>query len=602
MMKRYIPVVLALLLLGGCAGNMAPDMEPVQTTQSGKEETTLYAPGSAVEQQTQGAVTMYPLPAGEYTALFAMGDRLVLVSGNEEKKLLVLTGEGGIPSAPVSVPDGFSLDGIWQSTHNGLMYYDATGKQAVMLDTQLGESKRIDLPELDGAPVFSQDGSRIYYCKGNEIRALELELGIDRLIRTHSCRSQILKGSLLAGKVLICQLEDENRQQRLLYLSAETGESLSDDQNVLSLESGDSYYLASRQEGTLTQKLVGTMDGRPMSLMMGEGQTLRSALSMNGLVGCKTGEDRCLELSYYDLQEGKLTASVKVRGVGTPEHYLADKWSGSIWFLSQDPATNTPALFRWKVSKSCLENGPACVTTWYDASAPDTAGISRLKTRADKLGSTYGVSVRIWQDAVKKTDRYILEAEHQTTAISGALDELETVLSSYPEKFLSKSAGNKIRICIVRSISREITGAQFWSGSDPYILLCVGCDMQEEFAKALSYVVISRTLGNSSKMDGWQSLNPQGFQYGTTPDKSLLEGNTRAFADASAAVSVTEDRASIFWQALRPDNGDLFASDTMQKKLSMLCKAIRDAYSMKKRTEVFPWEQYLQKPIAYVKK
>ena len=291
-----------------------------------------------------------------------------------------------------------------------------------------------------------------------------------------------------------------------------------------------------------------------MTLHTGQGQTLRSALELDGVLGFQTVEDKHLALSFYDLKTGKLGASVTVRGVGTPEHYWADVRGKSIWFLSADPATDLTALFRWDVSKSSVGDGASCVTSWYDAENPDTEGIKQLQSRADKLGKSYGVNIRIWQDALKSNDRYVLEPEHQTTAISEALDELEGVLAAYPEKFLSKSTDSKLRICILRSISREITGAQLWSGSDPYIFLSVGCDMEREFAKALGYVVTSRSLGNITIMDDWQSLNPQEFQYGTTPDKSLLEGQSRAFVDAEAATSVTEDRSRTFWRAMQPNN------------------------------------------------
>jgi hypothetical protein len=34
----------------------------------------------------------------------------------------------------------------------------------------------------------------------------------------------------------------------------------------------------------------------------------------------------------------------------------------------------------------------------------------------------------------------------------------------------------------------------------------------------------------------------------------------------------------------------------------MLCKAIRDAWGLERKTETYPWEQYLEKSIAYKKK
>lgn len=601
-MKRYLAALFAVLLLTGCAGNAQPDLDQTEEFQAVEEKQTLYVPNSAAEQQTNGAVTMYILPREDVTGVAAVGNRLLLKLGTESPLLMTVSPDRGIPSEPIPLPSGFHWDGVWMPTNNGLIYHDAQTHQAVVLDQQLNEWKRIDLPEMDSAPVFTEDNARIFYCRGQEIHALELDLGIDRLIRTHTCHKQSLVGSLLAGKVLICQMEDENGQTRKIYISSENGQSLSEDQGLLSITSGDTYYWASVQEGTLKQQLVGSAEGRPMTLHTGQGQILHSALELDGILGCQAGEDRHLALSFYDLRAGKLGAYVTVRGVGTPEHYWVDGRSKCIWFLSSDPATDLTALFRWNVSNSPVEDGASCVAAWYDAENPDTEGIKQLQSRADKLGKSHGVNIRVWQDALKSNDRYVLEPEHQTTAISEALDELEGVLAAYPENFLRKSTDSKLRICILRSISREITGAQLWSGSDPYIFLSVGCDMKSEFAKAFGYVVTSRSLGNTTIMDDWQSLNPQGFQYGTTPDKSLLEGQSRAFVDQEAAASVTEDRSRTFWQAMQPNNEKLFESETMQKKLTTLSLAIRDAYSVKKRTEVFPWEQYLHTPVAYVKK
>lgn len=535
-MKRMFALLLSLLLLTGCAGNAAPDLEQTQSIPQNTQAEHLYAQGSAVEQQTKGAVTMFPLPDGVYSGLTAIGDRLLLKTEGETPMLTVLAGEQGKLSEPLAYPEGFDWNGVWLSTQNGLIYHDAANAQAVMLDSQLNALKRIDLPQMDGAPVFTYENSRIYYCKGQEIRAWEIDLGIDRLIRTHSCQKQVLTGCYLSGKVISCRLTDENGKEKTLYISAENGQTLSEEQGVLSMTSADTYYWASIQDGTLKQQVVGTIDTAAQTLLTDPEETLHSALPMNGMLGSKTAQDRCLYLSFYDLAAGKKSAAVQIRGVGAPEQYLVDPWSGSVWFLAQDPATNKPALFRWKVVKSSIEDGAACVTTWFDSQNPDTDGLAKLEDRANKLGKAYGVTVRIWQDAVKESDRYILEPEHQTTVISSALDTLEGVLAKYPEKFLSKSASNKIRIGIVRTISQEITGVQFWSGSDPYILLSAGCDMENEFAKALGYAVTSRVLGNTTIMDGWQGLNPEGFQYGAEPDKTLLEGQTRAFVDAESTL------------------------------------------------------------------
>ena len=48
------------------------------------------------------------------------------------------------------------------------------------------------------------------------------------------------------------------------------------------------------------------------------------------------------------------------------------------------------------------------------------------------------------------------------------------------------------------------------------------------------------------------------------------------------------------------DNQELFAQEVMQKKLKLLCEGIREAYNLKKHTEILPWEQYLVESLAYV--
>ena len=66
-------------------------------------------------------------------------------------------------------------------------------------------------------------------------------------------------------------------------------------------------------------------------------------------------------------------------------------------------------------------------------------------------------------------------------------------------------------------------------------------------------------------------------------------------------TSITDDRASIFRFAVEPDNAEMFRAEIMQKKLTMLCVAIRDAWRLENSEETFLWEQYLHEPIAHKK-
>ena len=171
-------------------------------------------------------------------------------------------------------------------------------------------------------------------------------------------------------------------------------------------------------------------------------------------------------------------------------------------------------------------------------------------------------------------------------------------MARYPDRFLYKSTNNVLRICIVRSVDGELKGGHFRWGSNSYIVLAAGCNVQEEFDKAVGYVINSRILGRSPLMDSWTTLNPEGFTYGETADDTYLGGEDQAFPDAIAMNSVTDDRAMVFYHAMNPDNGQMFQSPIMQAKLKMLCQGIRDAWGWENEKEVFPWEQHLNESLA----
>ena len=38
----------------------------------------------------------------------------------------------------------------------------------------------------------------------------------------------------------------------------------------------------------------------------------------------------------------------------------------------------------------------------------------------------------------------------------------------------------------------------------------------------------------------------------------------------------------------------------MKEKLLRVCTAIREAYDLEKKAETYIWEQYMEKPLAYV--
>ena len=117
----------------------------------------------------------------------------------------------------------------------------------------------------------------------------------------------------------------------------------------------------------------------------------------------------------------------------------------------------------------------------------------------------------------------------------------------------------------------------------------------------------SHVIGNSRdyEFDRWNPLNPKEFVYANVadvePNPKYLQGNTRAFVDAEAMTSISEDRRSIIYNAMLENNAEMFQSDTMQAKLHRICIGIREAYDLQKSEKTYLWEQYLKTSLAYVK-
>ena len=592
-MKRILPILLILMLLVGCGKNDADETTQETTPQVviGSNHST-YVADSDIEKTTDGAVRLYDLADHTADVLTQAGDRLLLISTGEETKLTVLSGNDCVIAATLTIPGELS---VWQSTYGGFAYYDTDNNQAVFLDPQLQETQRHQLPdEIMGVPAFSPDGGQIFFCVGQEIRSLDTQMNVTRPIRTLSSNSQTLTGAYLAGDVLSVSMKDDTGEESTLYISTQTGESLSADKNVLTINSYENTYLATRRDGIVNQYIYGTEGSEPQQMNVSESDAAGAA-ELNGVVGY-TVMPEALELGFYDLDSGRKTGSVSIPGNIEPVKILADRWSGCVWILTAD---NT--LLRWDPKLSAVDEERVYTTPIYSADAPDETGLEALQDRVDRMNRAYGVTLRIWQAAVKSSNGYDLVPEYQTAAISDTLDQLEQLLQEFPDNFLYKSVKRTIRICVVRSVDGEMTSAYYWYDKDPFIILSAGVDVRQEFLKAFAYVLDVHVLGNSSMVDLWADLNPEGFTYGAESfDGAWLEGDTRAFADEGAMASVIDDRASVFYQAMKKDNAEMFASEIMQAKLLQLCKAIRDAWRLEQKTESYLWEQYLTESIAYV--
>ena len=129
--------------------------------------------------------------------------------------------------------------------------------------------------------------------------------------------------------------------------------------------------------------------------------------------------------------------------------------------------------------------------------------------------------------------------------------------------------------------------------------ITTGKHSEQALYHELYHVMETHILTKSSALDQWEALNPAGFTYGNMEAMEVyLQGQTRAFADSYSMRSSKEDRARILENAMLSGKEELFRSEYMQRKLTAICQGIREAYGLRKTTEILPWERYLVTPLA----
>lgn len=592
-MKRILILVLALLMLSGCGKNT---QEAPTTAQQPLPPPSWYLPGSHAEKQTEGAVRTYELLlTDKVTGLLGIGDKLLLKSGQE---LTVLSGEEGVLTATLSA----NLEpGQLQPTSQGVAYYDEKTNEMIYLDQKLQVISKVTLPEKpDGTALTAPGGNEIYYCVGGEIRAFDTNLNIARLVKSQLVESQTPEKLYFGDRMLRCTVEQADGRTGTVYLRTDNGETLSTDDSLETLQTYGDHYVALRRDGTVRQTVFGTKDNAPAGLAVPKDVEIVPAVNLGGVVTYKTDDKNTLSIDFYENATGKRSASVTLSGVAEPVDWYADPRGRCLWFAADDTVEGVHMLYRWDIAKSAVSDTANYHATIYTPENPDTDGLAVCEDRAKALNKTHGVDICIFQDAVKQTGDLSVVAEHQTAAINAVLDDLEKILPEYPEKFLRRSVHKDLHLCIVRSVDGGKESAHFYKKSHAYIFLPAGCDVRSQLLKSMGYIVNSRVVSNTSMLDTWTKLNPEGFAYGAGKAE-YLEGDKRAFADMEAMTSVVEDRARIFRYAMEDGNEEMFSSETMQKKLKLLCEGIRKVWKWRKEEVSYPWEQYLKESLAYKK-
>lgn len=613
-MKHLLPLLLLCLLLAGCAGD-PPESEPTLPPEetSAPQPVGLYDAGSTLEKQTQGALRVYPLDKGDVTGIRAMENSLVVFSGKDRTTLTLLTGEALYVVATVQLDFSLSPDDPSVGIAGGVLsYYDPVNRETVVRNAALKEISHIAAPEdMVGTPVLSQDRNTLYYCTATGLRAWDLETGIRRCVKEMAYPEQSVAGLHQDGAVVEVEIS-EGSGGRTLLLASDTGLTLYEHDGLLDLATWDGTYYLRFPTGSVDALLFGTQADAPLALTPGditasctflETQHAAVAVSQDGAV------------RYYSLGSGRCQSTLTLPQDCIPTA-VEDTSDGKLYLLSYDADYNCFCLYRWDVQADAADQtvytGP-----YYTADSPDLAGLAQCQALAQTLSEKYGLSIRIWEDAVAVEPwDYDLEPEYLVPVLQRELALLEDRLGQFPEGMLTDTAGHfsSLNICLVRRLTgsaesgslEEATGVQFFDGQNAYVVYAAGTYAEHALYHELFHVMETHILGNSIALDQWEDLNPEGFSYdydyqanAQRDGSPYLQGETRAFVDTYSMSYPNEDRARVMEYAILPGNAHLFQTEIMQAKLLALCQGIREAYGLEKSPDTYPWEQYLDASLAY---
>ena len=604
-MKRWLAVLLVMLLLTGCAKAVPEDTvqtaAPTNTLETAPQDPGLYDPSHVLTHQTGGAVLAYPLDR-KVSGMYRMEEKILLASVCEEGlQLMLLAGETCVKEAE-AILSGIEKEYILWTGAGKAACLDTMANRLILLDGRLKETNQIPLPREATSAEMDSSLSTLYYSAEDKLWAMDTETGVSRLLRQsqgHTFRITSLEQDAL----LQCWTtgEDGIRCRELISCQdgqvSYTGTAL---QNV-SL-AGDSWF-ATWSDGPVTQRLYSGDGNVQVFVPAAEGMV---QLLEDGKI-LTVGADQVLEL--YDLRANSRCAAVALKNIAaTACHTASDT---GIWFVATDDS-GADTLCCWKPELSAAES-KQCLYTRYTRENPDAEGLARCAAYAREIGEKYAITVSLEApEALLGNYRFV--TEYHADAIYAALESIEYALSQFPEEFYERVVRPTEARSFHISLVREITGAggeavpdgrglQVWQKSDAYIAVAVGEDTLSQFYHQLWHMTETYVLNRNSVLDTWDWMNPQGFAYLETYEfdreqavEAWLSGPEMAFLNAHAMTYAKEDRATVLGYAMLPGNESCFESETMQKKLNSLCWSIRRAFRWTDAETVFPWEQYLHQP------
>ncbi len=590
-MIRLLALLLCLVSLWGCAKVEPPLSVPSVTQPS---PVLLEAEASLAQRYS---MDVHVLSQKDVRRMWDLPGGYLLLSG---QRLLTVLDEGFTQTASLTL--GFDLEHDALHVGETISLFDAPQQALLILDAALQEIHRIQLPsDQIGTPIASARGTSVYYATAHGIYHWDLESGIRRRIQEGFYNSPSLTD--LHKEDTILQIQDTGSPTR--FLSTQTGQLLQQTQEEFTLTTQGNHFYATVPIGAMSLPVFGIFDGIPQVLLPEDLFSQPIYLpKLEAAVTLSQQENRW-QMQYYHLPSGALWGELELEEKHCPLSILSG--SNDVKILIYDPEYDYCAIMTWVVVPE--PNTGKYTDAWYPDDVPNQAGLAACQRYAQDISQTYGIKVKIWEEAVQVQPwDYRFQPEHLYQVLLRGLEQLDACLARYPKNILPDTANHfgSLNFCLVRSIAGNSpsqslntpTGIQFLDSDDAYVVIALGPYMEQAIYHELFHVMETHIWGNSTALDHWNLLNPGGFSYDCDFAANLhrnsgvyLEGSHRAFVDTYSMSFPKEDRARIFEYAMLPNQDHLFQAPAMAAKLTAICQGLREAYHLAE--EDLPWEMYL---------
>lgn len=272
--------------------------------------------------------------------------------------------------------------------------------------------------------------------------------------------------------------------------------------------------------------------------------------------------------------------------------------------------------------------------SWQSFSPPEKKEYTLTRTdygdltdKADDLEKEYGLKIEMGANIPTSFDDYDTVQVTDTSRMSGALSAISDALAIYPEGYFEDVSDGYYRDIVIYLTGtltphddtaniQDAGGFTTQSGGLAKVAFNIDYDLDRgTIIHELTHVLDYRLEGKDEMDDdGWNELNPDGFNYyysyidsdgnsyeytGDTAYTPLAETDPERiyFVDTYSKTYPMEDRARLMEYLLRdPENVETyFGGEPIQKKLTWYFRAIRDAIGTDSWPQETAWEKALKK-------